>query len=42
MEIAIHNWCFFQHVKSILPPHISFVDEVAGLLNISMTALTVV
>jgi hypothetical protein len=26
---------FFQHIKSILPPHISFVDEVAGLLKIS-------
>lgn len=26
---------FFQHIKSILPPHISFVDEVAGLLDIS-------
>lgn len=26
---------FFQHIKSIQPPHISFVDEVAGLLDIS-------
>lgn len=26
---------FFQHIKSILPDHISFVDEIAGLLNIS-------
>lgn len=26
---------FFQHIKSILPAHISFVDEVAGVLDIS-------
>ena len=26
---------FFQHIKSLLPPHISFVDEIAELLNIS-------
>ena len=26
---------FFQHIKSMLPPHISFVDEIAELLNIS-------
>jgi len=26
---------FFQHIKSILPAHKSFVDEIAGLLNIS-------
>jgi hypothetical protein len=26
---------FFQHIKSILPSHISFVDEVADVLNIS-------
>lgn len=26
---------FFQHIKSVLPPHISFVDEVAGVLDIS-------
>jgi len=26
---------FFQHIKSILPDHISFVDEIAGLLDIS-------
>src|SRR5262245_57241024 len=26
---------FFQHIKSILPEHISFVDEIAGLLDIS-------
>jgi len=26
---------FFNHIKSKVPPHLSFVDEVAGLLNIS-------
>lgn len=26
---------FFQHIKSILPPNISFVDEMADVLNIS-------
>jgi hypothetical protein len=26
---------FFRHLKSILPPHLSIADEVAGLLNIS-------
>jgi len=26
---------FFQHLKGILPPHLSMVDEVAKLLNIS-------
>ncbi len=26
---------FFQHIKTILPEHISYVDEIAGLLNIS-------
>jgi len=26
---------FFQHVKSVIPPHLSLVDEVAALLNIS-------
>lgn len=26
---------FFQHIKTILPEHVSFVDEVADLLNIS-------
>lgn len=26
---------FFNHIKSKIPPHISFVDEVAELLNIS-------
>ncbi|HNJ27903.1 MAG TPA: helix-turn-helix domain-containing protein, partial [Ferruginibacter sp.] len=26
---------FFQHIRSILPEHISLVDEIAGLLDIS-------
>jgi hypothetical protein len=26
---------FFQHIKSRLAPHLSFVDEIAGHLNIS-------
>ena len=26
---------FFQHIKSNMPPHLSFVDEVASILNIS-------
>jgi hypothetical protein len=26
---------FFQHIKSVLPPHLSLVDEVADLLKIS-------
>ena len=26
---------FFQHIKSKLPPHLSFVEEIAELLNIS-------
>jgi BetR domain len=35
MEINNTQLLFFQHIKSILPAHISFVDEVAGLLDIS-------
>ena len=35
MESNNTQLLFFQHIKSILPPHISFVDEVAGLLDIS-------
>lgn len=35
MESNNTQLLFFQHIKSILPPHISFVDEVAGLLEIS-------
>ena len=26
---------FFQHIKTGLPPHLSLVDEIAGMLNIS-------
>jgi hypothetical protein len=26
---------FFQHIKSKLPPHLSFVEEIAELLSIS-------
>jgi hypothetical protein len=26
---------FFQHIKTLLPPHLSMVDEIAELLNIS-------
>jgi plasmid maintenance system antidote protein VapI len=26
---------FFQHIKSLIPPHIAFVDEIADLLSIS-------
>jgi len=26
---------FFQHIKALLPPHLSLVDEIAELLNIS-------
>jgi plasmid maintenance system antidote protein VapI len=26
---------FFQHIKSLVPPHIALVDEIAGLLSIS-------
>lgn len=35
MESNNSQLLFFQHIKSILPEHISFVDEVADLLNIS-------
>lgn len=35
MESSNSQLQFFQHIKSILPDHISFVDEIAGLLDIS-------
>lgn len=35
MESNHSQILFFQHIKSILPGHISFVDEIAELLNIS-------
>lgn len=35
MEPAGIQVSFFQHLKSRLPPHLSLVDEIADLLNIS-------
>mgnify|MGYP000175622925 CR=1 FL=1 len=35
MESSDTQLRFFQHIKSMLPPHVSFVDEIANLLNIS-------
>lgn len=35
MESDSSQLLFFQHIKTILPAHISFVDEIAELLNIS-------
>jgi len=35
MEAANIQVNFFQHIKSLLPPHLSFVDEIAELLHIS-------
>ena len=35
MESSDAQLRFFQHIKSALPPNISFVDEIAGLLDIS-------
>ncbi len=35
MESNNSQLLFFQHIKSILPDHISFVDEIADLLSIS-------
>lgn len=35
MEQADVQQVFFQHIKNNLPPHLSFVDEIAELLNIS-------
>jgi hypothetical protein len=35
MEPANLQQSFFRHLKSILPGHLSLVDEVAELLNIS-------
>ena len=35
MESGNTQLRFFKHIKSLLPPNISFVDEIAGLLNIS-------
>ena len=35
MESNNSQLLFFQHIKAILPDHISFVDEIADLLSIS-------
>ena len=35
METLTIQQSFFQHIKKVLPPHLSMVDEVAELLNIS-------
>ena len=35
MDTANAQQLFFQHIKGKLPPHLSIVDEVAELLNIS-------
>ena len=35
MEALNTQVLFFQHIKSILPPHISLVDDIADHLNIS-------
>lgn len=35
MESNNSQLLFFQHIKSILPEHISFVDEIADLLGVS-------
>ncbi len=35
MESTGAQQVFFNHIKGLLPPHVSFVDEIADLLNIS-------
>jgi hypothetical protein len=35
MESSDTQLRFFQNIKAMLPPHVSFVDEIANLLNIS-------
>lgn len=35
MESTNAQRIFFNHIKGLLPPHISFVDEIAEVLNIS-------
>ena len=35
MESTGAQQVFFSHIKGLLPPHISFVDEIAEVLNIS-------
>ncbi|MBD0332324.1 MAG: hypothetical protein ICV66_06690 [Chitinophagaceae bacterium] len=36
MNSEIIQQSFFNHIKSILPPHISMVDEISEVLNISI------
>ena len=35
MESTGAQQVFFAHIKGLLPPHISFVDEIAEILEIS-------
>ena len=35
MESTSAQQVFFNHIKGLLPPHISFVDEIAEVLDIS-------
>jgi len=35
MEAATNQVSFFQHIRGLLAPHLSLVDEIAGLLEIS-------
>lgn len=35
MEPSTTQALFFQHIKNLLPPHVSMVDAIADLLNIS-------
>ncbi len=35
MEPAGAQQLFFQHIKGLLPSHLSLADEVANVLNIS-------
>src|SRR5450759_4571115 len=35
MERTTAQSVFFQHIKTLLPPHLSLVDEIAEVLNIS-------
>ena len=35
MESTATQQAFFHHIKGLLPPHISFVDEIAEILTIS-------
>jgi DNA-directed RNA polymerase subunit F len=35
MDSTAAQQVFFNHIKGLLPPHISFVDEIAEVLNVS-------